>query len=281
MADTDAGKSPTDNLQAAASSPQYLPLAIFGTSKGLTVAVIAITLLAAILTATFMGEIWRVYVLDTVALFVVFAASIITVAAAYANHRSDASARARIDNWLKIAGVFGTALAIFLTYGSFRNQVRLTSEGDLNQEAMALFEIEMAHAELRCVYDNYGGSDYEKCLQTLIKGEKGEWSLAMFYAEEAWFIIYRAKQDRKEWRSSYGDSLDYWVEDIEKDYTGIFSYQLVSTTDSMNELRTFLQDVDVRIPTICQKFLAVRAALVRAGKAAPLATHYCLQTVGR
>jgi hypothetical protein len=120
------------------------------------------------------------------------------------------------------------ALAIFVAYASFRNQSRLAAEANLNAEGHALFEIEMSDRKgLRRLYSNYAHDDPDKCLLETVRNAD-QWSAALFYVEEALWLLEKAEDDRIAWGSAYSADIAYWREYINDDPTGMFSYYLVA-----------------------------------------------------
>ena len=155
---------------------------------------------------------------------------------------------------------------LFVTYASFRNQTRLAAEVGLNVEAMEVYQLELAHPELRCLYDNYGHANYEACL-TRIVADPAIWSRAIFYVEEAWFILDIARVDERQWGSTYSDSIEFWREDVGKDPTGLFSYYLVATAEGgqFSNAVAAMTSAGVEIQFLCANYLKVWRALQKQG----------------
>jgi hypothetical protein len=160
----------------------------------------------------------------------------------------------------RVAATVFVIIGLFITYASFRNQTRLSAETALNEEAMQLYQIEMKEKHLRCIYDNYAPEDRNSCLKTLISTD-GEWSMAIFYVEEAWFILKKAKDDADIWGSTYAESIGYWANDVSKDETGLFSYYLISNEESVAKAKARMNCTDVCIPDLCMKYENVVSAL--------------------
>lgn len=219
--------------------------------------------------------VWSVRLLDSVvitaALFALLTISALAVMLAFARRsiaRKIESVIGRFDTLTIVTGV-AAVLALFAAYGSFRNQTRLASEGQLGAEAMILYQLEMEHPELRCLYDNYGYSDYDACLARVTSAD-ANWSLAIFYVEEGWFVLTQSYQDRKNWGSTYADLIDYWRDDVAKDPTGVFTYYQVASTDrdlpNGDRLAAAEQEMDeagvvIGREEICTRYQRVRQAL--------------------
>lgn len=160
-------------------------------------------------------------------------------------------------------GAMGTVAilgAVYIAYASFRNQARMSAEASLNSEAMILYQIEMASPELRCLYDNYGHARYQQCLDTIVSTEEN-WSRAILYVEESWYVLIASKADEIEWGSAYSDSIEFWREDIGKDPTGLFSYYLVATEGE--NARARMAEAGVEINNLCENYLRVWNTLAR------------------
>lgn len=174
----------------------------------------------------------------------------------------------RFDPMTIVTGV-AAVLALFAAYGSFRNQTRLVSEGQLNSEAMILYQLEMQRPGLRCLYDNYGFPEYDACLARITANDEN-WSLAIFYVEEAWFVLLQSYEDRQNWGSTYVELIDFWRDDVGKDPTGLFTYYQVAGTKRhlSNEARLVeaQQEMDragvfIARNEICKRYQKVRQAL--------------------
>ena len=95
---------------------------------------------------------------------------------------------------------------------------------------------------------------------------EGNWSLAIFYVEESWFILTRALEERLNWGSNYAESIEYWAEDVGRDPTGLFSYYLVSSERTMKDAEEAMVKAGVSIPDLCGNFRKVWLALLQKGK---------------
>lgn len=177
-----------------------------------------------------------------------------------------------------VAGVIAVIAGVFTTYATMRNQLRITAETLLSDEGMHLYGYEMTRPELRCLYDNYATEDWTACLDRLAK-DQGLWSLAIFYVEEAWFMIDKSIDDRESWGSIYADDLRYWAEDIAKDRTGIFTYYLVASSDSVCEARNRMIKAEICVPNLCEKYDLALASLKKAGRASTV--QRCVTDVER
>jgi hypothetical protein len=163
------------------------------------------------------------------------------------------SVRRLRKNTIALGSALVVLLSLYVAYASFRNQSRLTAEIALNDEGSALFEIEMAHPEIRCLYFNYGYERANPCLNRLAASEE-DWSFAIFYVEEGWFILTRAYDDRIQWGSNYAASIEYWAQDVSRDPSGLFSYYLISTSESLSDARETMRQAGVSIADPCQKY---------------------------
>jgi hypothetical protein len=165
------------------------------------------------------------------------------------------------------------ALAIFVTYASFRNQSRLTAETALNTEGQMLFDMEMANANLRCIYTNFAHDDPAACLAKIVRDPE-QWSAVSFYIEGVFWLLEKAEEDERAWGSVYSKEIDYWRSYVNEDPTGLFSYYLVSFHESGQAAREAMRRAAVDIPHFCQKYFVVRRALKQAN-ARPSAAVPC------
>jgi hypothetical protein len=209
------------------------------------------------------GEIWRVGVLDLIAVVLLMASGLIigTLILGRMSGKTSETLNGSMANWA--TAIVGVA-AVFLAYGSFRNQTRLAVEAQLSQESEHLQAMEMADPNLRCLYDNYGNPNYGECLAIAVK-DSASWSKVMFYVEESWFVLEKSAEDRTNWGSKFAEDLKYWAEDVSKDPTGIFTYQLVSTEGGVDEARKVMRKAGVCIPDICQRYNLVYDRLAKKG----------------
>jgi hypothetical protein len=172
---------------------------------------------------------------------------------------------APVSRWLRRAGLkLGSFVLVILTlyvaYASFRNQSRLASEASLNSESISLYQIEAARPELRCLYFNYGHENANVCLANLVSSSEN-WSLAIFYVEESWFILSRATEEHVNWGSSNAAWIRGWAEDIGRDPTGLFSYYLISASNTLADTREWMRQAGVQIAEPCENYRRVWAAL--------------------
>jgi hypothetical protein len=181
------------------------------------------------------------------------------------------------DHLVPLGGVALLVVTLYVAYATFRNQTRLVAEADLNVEAMALYDIEMNRPELRCLYYNYRIEDATSCLEHIISNPM-TWSLSIFYVEESWFILTKASRDREEWGSTYAASIRYWADDVALDPTGMFSYYLVSSEDSLQDASEILRVSQVRMTPrqLCLNYDRVWQALARR-RLQPARVRWCPQ----
>ena len=156
------------------------------------------------------------------------------------------------------------ALAIFVTYASFRNQSRLAAEIGLNSEGQMLFELEMSNPNLRCLYTNFAHDNAQVCLESLVS-DPDEWSASTFYIEGMFWLLEKAEDDRKAWGSAYSKEIDYWREYVNEDPTGLFSFYLISFNRGLDGAQKHMRRANVRIEGLCRRYRLVHAALEVAG----------------
>lgn len=175
------------------------------------------------------------------------------------------------DVVVPIGGAVLLVITLYVGYATFRNQTRLTAEADLNAEAMQLYELELANPQIRCLYYNYRSEDSNRCLERIV-ADPQIWSLTIFYVEEAWFVLTKAGRDRDEWGSTYAASVQFWVDDVELDPTGMFSFYLVMSSDTLREARAVLAQTGVEMGTeqLCVNYGRVWRELARRRSAPPV-----------
>jgi hypothetical protein len=250
-------------LQRMRGFPQWMQLAL--TSLGVAFAYASLWVVVRLLIGN-ASPVWSVHSLDTSVMCLLV--GLATIAIVWPGlrlvypHRASAFQR----SLRLLVGITGI-IALYVAYASFRNQSRLTAETDLNSEAMQLYGLEMENKELRCLYFNYGHSDPPACL-TSITTSSENWSRAILYVEEVWFVLQKAKEDQIQWGSTYASSIKFWADDVSKDPTGLFSYYLISTTESRAEAAQEMALAGVSIPDLCAGFGSVLWAL-RSREAAP------------
>lgn len=168
------------------------------------------------------------------------------------------------DRLVATGGIILTCAALYVSYASFRNQTRLSAEQALNVDGSGLLDIEVGDPNIRCMYYNYGFSDHDTCLKALMS-DHDKWSKTMFYVEEAWYALQRARREDLAWGSGYSATMDYWIKDLERDPLGLFSYYQVASSDSLalavEEVKT--AGVHRKLSTeeveahLCERFLRV------------------------
>jgi hypothetical protein len=217
------------------------------------------------------SRIWYARVVDVV----VVTAILLTGAVAVQFARPDRKVRdfAKSPEFAIVTS-FVLLATLFVTYASFRNQTRLAAESGLNEEAMQLYELETSHAELRCLYDNYGHSNPDTCLAHMVSNPDA-WSLGIFYVEEAWYVLDIARVDERQWGSTYSDSIEFWRTDVGKDPTGLFSYYLVATEEDFEAARKVMRSAGVEIQQLCRNYRKVWTAL-RRHSANPVQLVHCV-----
>lgn len=168
----------------------------------------------------------------------------------------------RRDGILTVTGIILILGGAYISYGSFRNQTRLSAETSLNQEAQSLmgYEMSIENKDVRCIYYNYGWDDYSEC-RKIYTSSREKWSSALFYAEEVIFVLTKANSDRDHWGSRYAYDVGYWQEDVSRDPTGLFSYYLVATSDNLSEAKKSMIDAGICIRNMCEGFNAVERSL--------------------
>lgn len=187
----------------------------------------------------------------------------IFLGAAVAFPTSAVAQRLRRD-LIRAGGAAVIVLTFYAGYASFRNQGRLSSEAALNDNGYTLYQIEMDHEELRCLYFNYAHQRPKQCLDRIVSSDKN-WSLALFYVEEAWFQLSQAQKERKEWGATYAEQIQYWAQDVSRDPTGLFSYYLISSEKSLEDAQSTMSSSDVSIKDLCGRYILVWTALGRYG----------------
>ncbi|MGQ0444703.1 MAG: hypothetical protein ACT4O2_06145 [Beijerinckiaceae bacterium] len=170
---------------------------------------------------------------------------------------------------IKWVGAVIVLLTLYAGYATFRNQGRLASEAALSAGGYHLYNLEMSHPEIRCLYFNYAHHDPRGCLERIISDPE-RWSFALFYVEEAWFQLEQAQTERIEWGSTYAQMIKYWAQDVSRDPTGLFAYYLVSSERSLDAAAETMRRSDVRIPAICANYRVVWRALYRRRAQPPL-----------
>lgn len=168
--------------------------------------------------------------------------------------------KAERDRAIAIYGVFLVIVGAFIAYSAFRNQLKLSAEIALNQEGAGLLNYEMADPDIRCLYDSYGHHNEDQCLRTNTSSA-AKWSKAIFYVEEAWFQLEKAKRERGKWGSDYAEEVRYWAEDLGRDPTGLFSYYLVSSSETVADARLEMELAGVCIPDLCERYHHARLAI--------------------
>lgn len=187
------------------------------------------------------AAIWQGSVLDLIVIFTVIV--LLGLSAGYllqTKNLVECDLRALRERYFAIGGSLLAIAGLYVSYATFRNQTRLTAQQALNEEVMSLYVIEMGEPDIRCIYYNYGFPRQRNCL-TRIVSDPEKWSLAIFYVEEAWYALKRGRRERIEWGSDYSNTVQFWIEDLGRDPTGLFSYYLVASEetldDAVNEMR--------------------------------------------
>jgi hypothetical protein len=166
---------------------------------------------------------------------------------------------------MRAGGALLLLLTFFAGYSSFRNQGRLASEAALSAGGYDLYNIEMSRPAIRCVYLNYGYEDARECL-TSILSDADSWTFAIYYVEEAWFQLAQAKKEQNEWGSTYAEQVKYWAQDVSRDPTGIFSYYLISSEESLETAQETMEGSGVSISDPCTRFKFVWRSLEQKGE---------------
>lgn len=220
------------------------------------------------------GTLWSVGTLDRVVIFTLGSAFLLVIFIGILRFWSSPGISVEDIRKGIISGgaVLLLVLTLYATYGAFRNQARLTAESSLNGDAMQLYQLEIDHRELRCLYYNYGHANPDRCLEHIVSSEE-RFSLAFLYVEEVWSVLRRAGEDEREWGSTYSRSIDFWRDDVSLDPTGLFAYYAVAT-EGPERAAAFMGSAEVRIADLCANYRKVRAALAR-HSAAPLEPDRC------
>ncbi|WP_156400546.1 hypothetical protein [Caulobacter sp. Root655] len=155
-------------------------------------------------------------------------------------------------------------LALLLTYWSVRIQSRLAADIALNASGEIFVEHETAKENFRCIYVWHAHSDNDKCIKNIMK-DGSSYSEEMLYIEEVFFILKKAKSDRKIWGSGYAKEIEYWANDVSADPTGIFSYQLV--VENPKDFEREMKDAGVSIDRVrlCRNYRKIWTILARNG----------------
>ncbi len=181
--------------------------------------------------------------------------------------RSERLKDLRSDSF-KWIGAAIVAVTLFAGYATFRNQGRLASEAAMSAGGYHLYSLEMSRPEIRCLYFNYAHHDPRGCLERIAKDPE-LWSFALFYVEESWFQLEQAVTERDEWGSTYAEMIRYWAQDVSRDFTGMFSYYLISSERSLDSALLTMRGADVNIRGVCTRFRIVWRSLHNRGVQPP------------
>ena len=239
----------------------------------LAVALSLVLLLVLVALPEFRGQIWSIAFVDILVIVTVVGAIVLALLGERPSSPVAEDRPRRLIAPERLMAIV-TAVAIFVTYASFRNQARLAAETFLNTEGQMLFEMEMANPNLRCLYTNFAHDDPNACLQRFVSDPK-EWSAGSFYVEGVIWLLERSRNDQAAWGSIYSEDVDYWREYVNEDPTGLFSYYLVSFNQSPQGAREAMGRAGLDIPDFCRKYRSVHTALERAG-AKPAAAVRCV-----
>ena len=175
---------------------------------------------------------------------------------------TDRSQRDRARNAvIAVAGAMMLAVTAYIGYATLRNQMAMQAETDLNQYATKLLEYEMLpDSEIRCLYRNYGYDSAEGCRSTITAQEK-TWSQTFFYVEQVIQIFRQASRAEDRWGSEFGETLDYWRVPVEEDFSGMFSYFIVASSENPEAAREAMKQAGICIPNVCAGYQKVLEAL--------------------
>lgn len=178
------------------------------------------------------------------------------------------------------AGVIGGFFAVYVAYGTLRNQTKQTAEAAINQDAGRLLDWERANPSIRCLYgwfdrttpsgDEEDNTLNDQCLATIV-ADRALYTEALLYAEEVIFILQQAQEDQKQWVSGYAESVAYWRQDVSDDVTGLFSFHLVNRYPLPGNLDRGNADKNMRaagvsIDNMCARAVRVRVCIEAAGR---------------
>jgi hypothetical protein len=166
--------------------------------------------------------------------------------------------------------IAGGLLAVFVAYAALRNQAMLESEGRISDQGYDLLAIEMAHEEVRCLYGWGDSATGGGCIEKILENDK--WSLTLLYAEEVLFLFKDARELSARFNSEYYKDIQYWVDDVSEDSTGLFGYYAVFRGGGERGGVKFLSETGVTIQDVCANYTRVYRALERKGRA-PVTAH--------
>jgi hypothetical protein len=204
---------------------------------------------------------WSIPVVDLVVAVSVVATVILALLPRRASNLPSAALARGIVTPERLTAI-AAAVAIFVTYASFRNQSRLAAETALNTEGQMLFEMEMTQPNLRCLYTSFAHDDPAACLRRIASNE-ADWSAASFYIEGVFWLLKKSEDDRKAWGSVYSDDINYWREYVNEDPTGLFAFYLLSFHGAGGAEKAMVE-TGVKIPDLCGKYRRVRSVLEQA-----------------
>lgn len=165
---------------------------------------------------------------------------------------------------IRHGGVLMAALALLLTYWSVRIQSRLAADIALNASGEIFVEHEMKNENFRCIYEWHAFSDKNKCINAML-GSGKLYSEEMLYIEEVFFILKKAKSERKIWGAGYAREIKYWAADVSADPTGIFSYQLVAENPESFDQEMKEAGVSIDRARLCRNYREIWTVLAKKG----------------
>lgn len=186
---------------------------------------------------------------------------------AVSDPQSAVAAAKRLERTAVVLGIIGGYLAVYMAYGTLRNQSMLAAKSSINADAGRLLDWERTRPQIRCLYNWYSThDDGDACLAT-IAADADLFSEASLYIEEVFFIFKQARQDERMWRSGYVESIWYWRAGVEEDPTGLFgNYLATSPPGTKQSVRNHIQASSVAMPNVCDAHYRVRACFRSIGQ---------------
>lgn len=182
--------------------------------------------------------------------------------------------RWRLELIAVVAGIVGGYLAVYMAYGTLRNQSMLAAKTAINADAGRLLDWERTSTHIRCLYNWYSTYDDGDACLAMIATDRDLYSEVSLYIEEVFFIFKQARSDEQLWRSGYIESIAYWRAGVEEDPTGLFSNYLATVnayTEPANTRKSVEADIQeagikIKFQDICDAHHRVRACFQAAGQ---------------
>lgn len=171
-----------------------------------------------------------------------------------------------------VGGLVGAFLAVYVAYGTLRNQALLTAKTAINADAGRLLEWEKDRPYIRCLYNWYSTYDNGDACLAEIAASPDKYSEASIYIEEVFFILKQSKLDERQWGSDYIESIEYWRRGVEEDPTGLFANYLsvvdsyVDPPTSMAKAKVSAEAAGIEMPNMCDGYHRARACFQAVGQ---------------